>query len=113
MARHGRERGGHLFGCAAAILDAAAPTAAGQIAAAGAGWALADLAHRHSSAPVRAEARSQARTALTAAPRHWPAALRPLGALAVLALRDAEAERRRQGSPGRALRMLAMRATGR
>jgi len=113
IARHGRERGGRLFGCAAAVLRADPADRAGAEAA-GAAWALADLSHRHSLPDVRAEARRQASAALAGAPRRWPMALRALGALAVLAARDVTGDApRRQGSPARLLRMLALRVTGR
>jgi 15-cis-phytoene synthase len=110
IARHGRERGGKLFRAAADLLSSANEA----VVAAGTGWALSDLAHRHSDPVVKAEARRQALAALATAPRHWPKPLRPLGALGVLARRDAfHAGPRAQGSPGRVARMLAMRLTGR
>lgn len=110
VARHGRERGGKLFRAAADLLSSADEA----VVAAGVGWALSDLAHRHSDPVVKAEARRQALVALATAPRRWPKPLRPLGALAVLARRDAEhAGPRAQGSPRRVARMLAMRLTGR
>lgn len=112
---HARERGGRLFLLAARLLATLLPGPdAGPIAAAGAGWALADLAQRHTSPPVRAEARARARAALAAAPRRWPSALRPLGTLAALAKLDAGQDGpRAQGSPRRVARMLAMRLFGR
>lgn len=109
IARHGRERGGRLFAAAARLLGAEAPV----VDAAGTGWALADLAHRHRDPVVQGEARRQAVQALAGSFR-WPAPLRPLGALAVLARRDATGVGpRRQGSPARVTRMLAIRLTGR
>lgn len=124
IARHGRERGGMLFRCAWRLL--ASPTSLplngprpynieGVGASLGEGWALADLGHRHSLPEVRAEARRQARAVFDGmTSTRWPAAVRPLAALAALARRDARAEdARAQGSPGRMLRMLAMRITGR
>ena len=110
LARHARQRGGCLFTLAARILgDGTIP-----VAAAGQGWALADLGHRHSAPDVQARARSAAAAILDALPiETWPKALRPLGMLAVLARKDAVPGPRRQGSPKRLLRMLAMRLTGR
>ncbi len=111
IARHGRERGGALFRAAADWLGAADA----DIEAAGAGWALADLGHRHSDATVRETARAQANALL--APlraRRWSRAALPLAALATLAARDAATTgARRQGSPARLLRLLALRLTRR
>lgn len=137
LARHGRERGARLFALAGDLLTRhAAPASSashrfgpaeaetwtmrhgrsddGLLATAGAGWALADLGHRHSSAAVRALARSHAGSILDRLPPgRWPGPLRPLGALAVLARRDATARAgRTQGSPARLARMLALRVTG-
>ncbi|UAK25333.1 squalene/phytoene synthase family protein [Sphingomonas nostoxanthinifaciens] len=111
IARHGCERGAKLFACAARLLESDDP----RVAPAGQGWALADLAHRHSEPAVRDEARRQARALLDLLPAgRWPKALRPLAALAVLAQGDVATDApRRQGSPARLARMLAMRLTGR
>lgn len=111
IARHGRARGANLFVAAGAVLGAGEP----RLEAAGQGWALADLAHRHSDAEVRSESARQARDALAPlAGATWGRAARPLAALAVLARRDAaDPAPRRQGAPGRLLRMLALRLTGR
>jgi len=110
LARHA-QRGSNLFALAARILgDPATP-----VAAAGEGWALADLGHRHSAPDVQKRARQKARGILAVAPiAIWPKRLRPLGMLAVLARKDAaHNDGRRQGAPGRLLRMLALRLTGR
>lgn len=110
IARHGRERGAHLFNAAALLLGVDDP----RLAKAGEVWALADLGYRHSSASVREKARSQARKRADELPSgRWAASARPLAALFVLARRDAGAGSRAQGSPGRLLRMLALRLTGR
>jgi phytoene synthase len=109
IARHGRERGGTLFIAAALLLG----QADGRAAEAGALWAVADLAHGHGDAGVRAVARKQAVALAARLPGGWPKALRPLGMLATLAARDAAADERRQGHPARLLRMLALRLTGR
>jgi len=109
--RHGRERGQWLFGAAARILGAEDR----RLRIAGEGWALADLAHRHSKPEVRALARKRANEILAAMPdRRWPRAARPLAMLAILARRDVAAEgTRAQGSPRRLARMLVLRLTGR
>jgi phytoene synthase len=111
LARHGRERGRRLFEAAALLLRARDD----RLGAAGAGWALADLGHRHSDSAIRRAARDQAASILDAlAGKSWPRAARPLAMLAVLARADAHAsERRRQGSPRRVARMLALRLAGR
>lgn len=106
-------RGAGLFAATTHLLGAEPPTDAG---AAGMGWALIDLA-RHAGERVEALA------VLRAAARHldlvslrWPARLRPLGMLAVLARRDASAwpakAWERPGAPARMLRMLRYRLTG-
>jgi phytoene synthase len=108
--RFAAARGGLLFRYAARLLGGEASVDAG---AGGEAWALIDLA-RHSGSEVDAEAAVAA-----AASRRWgrwPSALRPLGMLAVLAHRDAEPGRPRweePGAPGRMLRMLRHRLTGR
>jgi phytoene synthase len=110
IARHGRERGGNLFRAAGRLLGAEDR----RLAAAGALWALADLAHHHADGGVRRLARGAAQAhAAALLPGRWPAALRPLAMLAALAARDAHADSRRQGHPRRLLRMLALRLTGR
>ena len=102
-------RGGLLFRHSARILGGAgdAMESAGRI------WALVDLA-RHSAEIDEADA--AVALALAEPGLRVPPKLRPLGMLAALALRDAEADRARweaQGSPGRMLRMLRHRFTGR
>jgi phytoene synthase len=81
--------------------------------AAGEAWALVDLA-RHCATPEDSD------VALAAArerrlPRRWPARLRPLGMLAMLAARDSEPARapwEARGAPARMLRMLRHRLSG-
>ena len=102
-------RGGQLFDHAARLLgdESAAVTGSGEA------WALVDLARRVGSGKeIERRAGSGARAAM---PDRWPAPLRPLGMLAVLARRDAERgpPLARQGSPGRIVRMLGHRLTGR
>jgi phytoene synthase len=111
VARHGRERGRWLFIAASAILDAHDE----RLRTAGEGWALADLAHRHSAPEVRTAARRRARTILDALPHdRWLRAARPLAMLLILAHGDVASDApRRQGSPRRIARMLALRLTGR
>jgi len=100
-------RGGRLFFYSARLLgeeEAVEP--------AGERWALADLA-RHSARDASAAlAAAAARPALP----NWPKRLRPLGMLDALARRDVArgpGSFERQGSPGRVLRMLGHRLTGR
>ena len=83
---------------------------------AGEGWALADLA-RHSNAIDAAAALELARERLSdVGGQRWPASLRPLGMLAMLARRDAQRgleQVEAQGAPARMLRMIGHRLTGR
>jgi phytoene synthase len=110
IARHGRERGGNLFSAAATLLGADDLL----LAKAGEIWALVDLSLRHSQPRVRDTARGRARSLIAAMPSgRWSSSTRPLAALYVLARRDAERGERRQGSPGRLFRMLALRLFGR
>lgn len=106
-------RGGALFHFSARLLGCDPIVG---LEAAGVGWALVDLA-RHSSKAGEAKAAAEAAAPhLAEAPRHWPSRLRSLGMLAALARRDANAGGERlepQASPGRMLRMLAHRLTGR
>jgi 15-cis-phytoene synthase len=101
-------RGARFFRHSAQLLGSEVPPGAGER------WALVDLA-RHSGNAVDAEAALAAARALPPDGR-WPATLRPLGMLAALARRDIEPGRQgweAQGSPGRMLRMLRHRLTGR
>lgn len=108
LVRHGAARGGRLFALSARLLgDEAFP-----VTAAGARWALADLA-RHSSDPREAEAARAMARAQGEEPR-WPKRLRPLGMLAALALSDLnKTTPYSPGSPMRMLRMMFHRVTGR
>lgn len=102
---HAAERGGRLFAAAATLLGANDV----RIAAAGEGWALADLTDWP---PLAREARALALSRPTTMPGgRWPAPLRPLGALALLARFDAQGASR-PGSPRRVARLLAHRLTG-
>ena len=102
-----------VFVAAAAVLGHAE---ARGVAAAGQGWALIDLA-RHVRDPALARrAQLLAQDRLVDAPRYWPATLRTLGALAVLARRDAQLPLDRLvpiGAPRRIARMAWHRLTGR
>lgn len=110
---HGRIRGALLFEISAAILGGQAE----DVAVAGEAWALADLGHRLRSQHWRGFARQRAARCLSGvALARWPASLRPLGMLAVLARRDAALppeQQRRQGSPSRIFRALAYGILGR
>lgn len=107
LARHGALRGGGLFGCAATILEVTGDP----VTAAGAGWALVDLARHVSSAEERAAALRLAEPELAAATGvRWSRAGRPLGALAVLAARGVAEP---QEAPARTWRALRHRLTGR
>jgi phytoene synthase len=103
-------RGGLLFRCTARLLGEPLPSP--EVEAGGAAWALIDLARHSTDAPDSDAAAAAARSI---GAWRWPARLRPLGMLAALALRDADPERPRwepQGAPGRMLRMLRHRLTG-
>jgi phytoene synthase len=107
--RFAAARGGLLFRFCAQVLGGSGVNAE----AGGEAWALIDLA-RHSGS--EADANAAVAAAATRRWDRWPARLRPLGMLAVLAQRDAEPGRPRweeQGAPGRMLRMLRHRLTGR
>jgi phytoene synthase len=108
LSLYARARGALVFAHSARLLGGEAPVGAGEK------WALVDLA-RHSGNAEDAGAAIAAARALPPLPR-WPAKLRPLGMLATLAGRDLEPGRacwEPQGSPGRMLRMLRLRLTGR
>jgi len=110
---HGQARGGRLFALGAALLGGGGD----HVAQAGEGWALADLSHHLRDRDARMFARTLAADRLApVAPRNWPAALRPLGLLTILARRDAAMTadaKRRQGSPGRLARAMAYGLFGR
>lgn len=103
-------RGGLLFRFSARLLgreDEGVETA-------GRRWALVDLARHSASAPDAGAALAAA--AALEPPRRWPARLRPLGMLAILAGRDlarGPANPEEPGAPARMLRMLGHRLTGR
>ncbi len=110
LALYSRQRGALLFGHSATLLGGAD---AEEVRSAGEAWALVDLARHSGNAADTDSAVSEAR--LRAIPGRWPAILRPVGMLAILARRDLEPDRERwepQGSPGRMWRMLRHRLTG-
>lgn len=103
----GRERGGRLFEAAAHVLGAADP----RVGSIGEGWALAEFATRWRLADsAGARGLAEARLAALSGPA-LPRALRPLGALGLLARSDLAGGR--PGSPARVARLLAHRLTGR
>ncbi|MGJ3648769.1 squalene/phytoene synthase family protein [Sphingomonas sp. GlSt437] len=107
-------RGAGLFGLAAQLL---AEEADRQVSIAGEIWALIDHA-RHAGSPGAAERSIESARLIMAAgiATRWPKQLRMLGALAVLAMRDARHgadHLERQGEPVRVARMLLLRLTGR
>ena len=102
-------RGGLLFRHSAGLLGAT-----GDVDAAGARWALVDLA-RHSAGPDEAAAALKMAAGIAPDPT-WPRALRPLAMLSLLASRDVERHPlplERQGAPARMLRLFKYRLTGR
>lgn len=109
---HGTARGGPLFAIAGRLLGAEAD----DLVMAGEGWALADLGHRLRGGDARAFARKLASDRFRlVATRRWSGRLRPLGALTVLARRDAATAAtilRRQGAPNRVLRAAFHGLTG-
>jgi phytoene synthase len=109
-AAYAAARGGTLFRLSAQLLGCE-PLAS--IEEAGAGWALVDLARHSTKADEASAALGMAKARFAAAPRRWPSGLRPLGMLAILASRDAAAGPGTPASPGRMLRMLVHRITGR
>ncbi len=103
-------RGRLLFRYSARLLGGGSE----ELEQAGESWSLIDLARNSANA-------ADAKTARAAVlerrhPVRWPSSARPLGMLYVLARRDAERggeEWEEHGSPGRMLRMLGHRLTGR
>lgn len=100
-------RGGRLFAAAATLLG----RADGRIQALGEGWALADPARRWREPVAAAWAAAMALERLDGAfARRWPAELRPLGALALLARSDLNGGT--PGAPSRIARLFWHRLTG-
>ena len=102
-------RGGLLFRHSARLLGGE-----GEVAPAGACWALVELARRSARAD-EAEAAMRAAAAI-AEPPAWPRRLRPLAMLSLLARRDlarGAGSFERQGAPARMWRLLTWRMAGR
>lgn len=112
LQRFGEERG-HLFVAAGRALGAGNDP----LAEAGQGWALADLARHLGNAGESEIARELARPRLQAAiGRRWSGAGRALGAMAHLALRDLDLPAGTPapvGAPGRLMRLIWFRLSGR
>lgn len=112
-AAHAEARGAALFAVAAVLLGREDR----RVAAAGRGWALADLSRHLSSPEAAAEARGLAAAALAEAlAGGWPVALRPLGALAHIARMNLSVPTDQPipaGAPGRVGRLVFHRVTGR
>jgi phytoene synthase len=107
---HARARGATLFTLAGRLVGAGGEP----LAAAGEGWALADLAANLSDPAATALARLLAAARLDAIVRtRWSRPVRGLGALALLAQMDVAAEPRAPGHPARIGRLLVHRLTGR
>jgi phytoene synthase len=107
LAGYARDRGGRLFRYSARLLGGSEEVAA----LGGEAWALVDLARHSGNADDAAAALGALRR--VEVPSSWPRPLRPLGMLAMLALRDlGRSEWEPQGSPRRMLRMLRHRLTG-
>jgi 15-cis-phytoene synthase len=113
MRAHAEGRGARLFAAAALLLGRSDP----RVAAAGRGWALADLSRHLRSSEAAREAAALAEAALAEGLRGtWPAPLRALGALARIARMNlavpADAPIR-AGAPRRVARLMFHRITGR
>jgi phytoene synthase len=89
---------------------------ADKVKRAGEGWALSDLARHSNEADARTALAAAAEKLADVAAQRWPAPMRPLGMLAMLARRDAErgvGNLERQGAPARMARMFRHKLTGR
>lgn len=107
---HASARGGGLFVLAATLLGAEDP----RVRKMGEGWALADLSRHLSDPALAATARDGALARLEAAlADRWPATLRPLAGMALLATLDLTRPDRPAGHPARTGRLLWLRLTGR
>lgn len=114
IARHAALRGGTLFEMAGVLLGA---RASDPLAAAGEGWALADLARHLRDRPNAERALARAAAPLAQARRrHWSRQARLLGALAHLARLNLAVPLDQPvpaGAPHRVARILLHRITGR
>lgn len=103
---HGEHRGARLFALAGRLMPGDPET----LAAAGRGWALADLAAHLTQAGAASIAADAARVAFHSAfSKTWPSTARPLGALALIQSLQLEGKRPLQN----VLRMTRFRLTGR
>ena len=113
MRAHADARGAGLFGAAGAVLGGGDA----RVAAAGRGWALSDLSRHLSDAGAAAQARSLAAAALgEALTGTWPARLRTLGALALIARMNLSVPADAPvpaGAPRRVARLMLHRMSGR
>ena len=110
LARHAICRGAGLFAAAAAVLGAKSDRTITRL---GRGWAYADVGLHLSSKALAAVARDRAMVRLVIfRPRPMPRAARSLGALALIARMDLEADQG-TGSPRRVARLAWHRITGR
>ncbi|SDA11953.1 squalene/phytoene synthase family protein [Sphingomonas sp. NFR15] len=113
MRAHAEARGGGVFAAAAALLG----RSDARVAAAGRGWALADLSRHLRAAGAAGQARAMAEAALAEAlSGAWPARLRPLGALALVARMNLAVPADAPipaGAPRRVARLMVHRMTGR
>lgn len=107
LSAYAEERGGRLFAMAGQVLGVADD----RLAMVGEGWALAGLVADWPALEARARELAVGRLA-TGYDRPWPRALRPLGALGLLARFDLAGETR-PGSPRRVALLLMHRLTGR
>lgn len=118
LGRYASARGAALFRLLARVLGVADDRLAAEVAGAGQGWALVDLAWHASDPALRRAARAQAEPLLAGALRRpWPRASRPIGMLTHLARADLGAMHRgtakATGSPARVIRIAWHALSGR
>lgn len=113
LARYGLGRGALLFRFSSSLLGFQLSE---PVKRAGEGWALADLARHSNDVDAKAALAAAAERLAGVTAQRWPGPMRPLGMLAMLALRDTQRgldAREPQGSPARMARMFRHRLTGR
>ena len=113
LARYALGRGALLFRFSSSLLGFQLNE---RVKRAGEGWALADLARHSNEIDARAALAMAVERLADVAAQRWPSPLRPLGMLAMLAVRDTERgleKREQQGAPARMARMFRHRLTGR
>jgi phytoene synthase len=106
-------RGAILFRLTAKLLGLELPP---ELEPAGEGWALVELARHSNPADAAAAFEAAIEPLSLVAGSRWPSPIRPLGMLAALARRDLDrgfGNMEQEGAPGRMLRMLRHRLTGR